>query len=107
VAAARLPAVDFASAARSAAGGALRAGARVGVRAGAAEAGAEVPRPVSVEEFVQNAEAAGFTVHRGPAPEIEGAGVSRALYGLADTGSVVLAASPEEPRTNSLLPASH
>jgi len=60
-----------------------------------------------VEEFVRNAEAAGFRVHRGEAPELEGAGVSRALYGLADTGSVVLAASPEEPRARSLLPEVH
>jgi L-lactate utilization protein LutC len=29
------------------------------------------------------------------------------MYGLADTGSVVLAASPEEPRARSLLPAVH
>jgi L-lactate dehydrogenase complex protein LldG len=62
---------------------------------------------MSVDEFVVNAEAAGFHVHRGNAPELEGAGVSTALYGLADTGSVVLAASPEEPRGNSLLPAVH
>jgi L-lactate dehydrogenase complex protein LldG len=59
------------------------------------------------EEFVRNAEAAGFRVHRDEAPTIEGAGVSTALYGLADTGSVVLAASPDEPRANSLLPAVH
>ena len=60
-----------------------------------------------IEEFVRNAEAAGFQVHRGEAPEIAGAGVSRAIYGLADTGSVVLAASPDEPRARSLLPAVH
>ena len=60
-----------------------------------------------VEEFVRNAGTAGFTVHRGAAPVIEGAGVSHALYGLADTGSVVLAASPDEPRARSLLPAVH
>jgi len=60
-----------------------------------------------VEEFVLNAEAVGVTVHRGGPPDIEGAGVSRALYGLADTGSVVLVASPEEPRARSLLPAVH
>ena len=60
-----------------------------------------------IEEFVRNAEASGFHVHRGEAPELEGAGVSRALYGLADTGSVVLAASPEESRANSLLPDVH
>jgi L-lactate dehydrogenase complex protein LldG len=60
-----------------------------------------------VDEFAGNAEIAGFTVHRGAAPQIEGAGVSEAVYGLADTGSVVLAASPEEPRARSLLPAVH
>jgi L-lactate dehydrogenase complex protein LldG len=60
-----------------------------------------------IEEFVRNAEAAGLQVHRGEAPEIAGAGVSRAIYGLADTGSVVLAASPDEPRARSLLPAVH
>lgn len=62
---------------------------------------------ILVEQFVANAERAGFSVHRAATPEIEGAGVSRALYGLADTGSVVLAASPDEPRANSLLPFSH
>jgi L-lactate dehydrogenase complex protein LldG len=60
-----------------------------------------------VDEFVRNAEAVGVEVHRGEAPVIEGAGVSRALYGLADTGSVVLAASADEPRARSLLPAVH
>ena len=60
-----------------------------------------------VVRFAENAAAVGFTVHRGVAPEIEGAGVSRALYGLADTGSVVLAASPQEPRARSLLPMAH
>jgi L-lactate dehydrogenase complex protein LldG len=60
-----------------------------------------------IDEFIRNAESAGFHVHRGPAPTIEGAGVSRAAYGLADTGSVVLAASPEEPRVASLLPDVH
>lgn len=60
-----------------------------------------------IEQFARNAETAGFLVHRGEPPEIEGAGVSRAVYGLADTGSVVLAASPEEPRAASLLPAVH
>jgi L-lactate utilization protein LutC len=60
-----------------------------------------------VEEFVRNAEAVGFRVHRGEQPSPEGAGVSTALYGLASTGSVVLAASPEEPRARSLLPAVH
>ena len=60
-----------------------------------------------VEQFGENAETAGFRVHRGEAPSIEGAGVSRAVYALADTGSVVLAASPEEPRAASLLPDVH
>jgi L-lactate dehydrogenase complex protein LldG len=60
-----------------------------------------------VDEFVRNAEAVGVIVHRGAAPDIEGAGVSWALFGLAETGSVVLAASPEEPRSRSLLPAVH
>jgi L-lactate dehydrogenase complex protein LldG len=60
-----------------------------------------------VEDFVRNAEAVGVVVHRGEAPAIEGAEISRALYGLADTGSVVLAASPDEPRARSLLPAVH
>jgi L-lactate dehydrogenase complex protein LldG len=60
-----------------------------------------------VEEFVRNAEAVGTKIHRGVGPEIDGAGVSVALFGLADTGSIVLAASPEEPRVRSLLPAVH
>ncbi|MGH3103804.1 MAG: LutC/YkgG family protein [Gaiellaceae bacterium] len=60
-----------------------------------------------VELFVRNAEAAGFHVHRGEPPEIEDAGVSRAAYALADTGSVVLRASPEEPRARHLLPDVH
>ena len=60
-----------------------------------------------VETFVENAERAGFTVHRDEPPALEGAGVSRALYGLAETGSVVLAASPRESRASSLLPFSH
>ena len=60
-----------------------------------------------VEDFVANAEAAGFHVHRRAAPEIDGAGISEASYGLADTGSVVLQASPEEPRSRHLLPSVH
>ncbi len=60
-----------------------------------------------IERFAENARAAGFVVHRGEAPELPGAGVSRAVYGLADTGSVVIAASPEEPRSRSLLPDVH
>jgi L-lactate dehydrogenase complex protein LldG len=60
-----------------------------------------------VERFAENAARAGFHVHRGSAPELPDAGVSEAIYGLADTGSVVLAASPEEPRARSLLPFVH
>jgi L-lactate dehydrogenase complex protein LldG len=60
-----------------------------------------------VDRFAENAARAGFHVHRGAAPELPEAGVSEALYGLADTGSVVLAASPEEPRARSLLPFAH
>ncbi len=60
-----------------------------------------------VDEFAANAEVAGFVVHRGEAPEIAGAGVSRASFALANTGSVVLAASPDEPRAASLLPDVH
>jgi L-lactate dehydrogenase complex protein LldG len=60
-----------------------------------------------VDAFVANAEAVGCRVHRGEVPSIEGAGVSTAVYGLADTGSVVLAASPDEPRARSLLPDVH
>ena len=60
-----------------------------------------------VEQFARNAETAGFVVHRGDAPDIEGAGVSRASYGLADTGSVVVVASADEPRSRHLLPDVH
>jgi L-lactate dehydrogenase complex protein LldG len=60
-----------------------------------------------VKEFAANAAAVGFQVHRRETPAIEGAGVSTALYGLADTGSVVLASSAEEPRARSLLPEVH
>jgi L-lactate dehydrogenase complex protein LldG len=60
-----------------------------------------------VETFARNAEVAGFTVHRGEGPRIDGAEVSEATYGLADTGSVVLAAAPAEPRARSLLPDVH
>jgi L-lactate dehydrogenase complex protein LldG len=59
------------------------------------------------DQFAANAETAGFVVHRGETPSIEGAGVSRAAYALADTGSVVLAASSDEPRAASLLPYVH
>ena len=59
------------------------------------------------EQFVRNAKEAGFVVHRGDPPQIEGAEVSRATFGLADTGSVVLASGPNEPRARHLLPEAH
>jgi len=60
-----------------------------------------------VEAFVRSAEEAGFRVHRGDVPAIDGAEVSEAIYALADTGSVVIAAGPDEPRARSLLPWTH
>ena len=60
-----------------------------------------------IEEFAANAESAGFIVHHEEVPQIEGAGVSHAEYAFADTGSVVLAAAPDEPRAASLLPDVH
>ena len=41
-----------------------------------------------LEQFIGSAERAGFLVHRGTRPDLPNAGVSHALYGLADTGSV-------------------
>ncbi|HLX19434.1 MAG TPA: LUD domain-containing protein [Gaiellaceae bacterium] len=60
-----------------------------------------------VETFARNAAAAGFVVHRGPAPGLPGAGVSRAAFGVASTGSVVVCSSPDEPRSRHLLPEVH
>ena len=60
-----------------------------------------------IDDFVRNAEVAGFKVHRGSVPDLDDAEVSQAIYGLADTGSVVLAASPDEPRARSLLSVVH
>jgi len=60
-----------------------------------------------VELFARNAATAGFVVHRGVVPELSGAGVSRAVYGVAATGSVVLTSSPDEPRSRHLLPEVH
>ena len=62
---------------------------------------------VLVERFVANVTANGFTVHRGAAPVIEGASVSVAIYGLVESGSIVLAASRDEPRAKSLLADVH
>lgn len=60
-----------------------------------------------VAAFAERAAEAGFHVHRGEAPELPESETSEAIYGLADTGSVVLAASPDEPRARSLLPPVH
>ena len=67
-----------------------------------------------VDDFAAAAAASGAHVHRDvdPAEIVAGrtedeVGVSRAVFGLADTGSVVLAAGPEEPRARSLLPPVH
>jgi L-lactate dehydrogenase complex protein LldG len=59
-----------------------------------------------IEEFAARAAEAGFTVHRGEIPELEGAEVSHAAWALADSGSVVLLSS-DEPRARSLLPFVH
>ena len=59
-----------------------------------------------IEQFAERAAQAGFTVHRGEVPELEGAEVSHAAFGLADTGSVVLLSS-DEPRGRSLLSWTH
>jgi L-lactate dehydrogenase complex protein LldG len=60
-----------------------------------------------VETFALRAAEAGFHVHRGAAPVLEGAETSEAAYGIAATGSVVLVSSREEPRARSLLPDIH
>lgn len=74
-----------------------------------AERAAGVDAGALLERFVARVTANGFTVHRGAAPAavLAGAGVSVALHGLAESGSVVLAAAPGEPRANSLLPDVH
>jgi L-lactate dehydrogenase complex protein LldG len=59
-----------------------------------------------IEQFAEQAAQAGFTVHRGEIPQLEGAEISHAAYALADTGSVVLLSS-DEPRARSLLPWTH
>jgi L-lactate dehydrogenase complex protein LldG len=60
-----------------------------------------------VETFAASASAAGFHVHRGDELQIDGAAVSQASFGLADTGSIVLFSSPEEPRARHLLAPVH
>lgn len=76
----------------------------------------EVPQPglpllraergvVLRDRFAEAAAAAGVQVHTGTtAMDLHVQRLSKALYGLADTGSVVLAASHAEPRAASLLP---
>jgi L-lactate dehydrogenase complex protein LldG len=60
-----------------------------------------------IELLSANLKRNGFQVHYRVVPPLEGATVSEALYALADPGSVVLAASPDEPRARSLLPEVH
>ena len=64
-------------------------------------------QPALVEQLAANLKRNGFRVHYRIVPDLEGATVSTALYALADPGSVVLAASPDEPRARSLLPDVH
>jgi L-lactate utilization protein LutC len=73
------------------------------------ERGAEL-----AERFLAAVEVSGAVPHRDvdPAAIVAGrseaeVGVSHAAFGLADTGSVVLLASPDEPRSRSLLPPVH
>ena len=76
-------------------GGLAGPGRVVGARPFAAEIRPALPGPAMSAWSTTSSRTrrrSGFHVHRGAAPELEGAGVSRALYGLADTGSVVLAA---------------
>lgn len=60
-----------------------------------------------IEQFIANAERNGLIVHRGAVPDLPNAGRTPAIYGLADPGSVVFAASPSTPRAGSLLPDVH
>jgi L-lactate utilization protein LutC len=58
-----------------------------------------------VEQFVAAAEASGAVVHRGASDTVSLGPASRAAFGLADTGSVVLLG--DEARSGSLLPDVH
>ncbi|MFQ5427056.1 MAG: hypothetical protein ACE5EV_08245, partial [Gaiellales bacterium] len=60
-----------------------------------------------VELFAENAQQNGMVVHRGRPPAIDLAVESEAIYGLADPGSIVFAASPSQPRAESLLAEVH
>ena len=64
-------------------------------------------RAALIERLAANLKRHGFSVHYRIVPDIPGATVSRAVYALADPGSVVIAAAPEEPRARSLLPEVH
>ena len=64
-------------------------------------------QPALVERLATNLKRNGFQVHYRVVPELAGSTTSEALYAIADPGSVVLAASPEEPRAHSLLPEVH
>ena len=60
-----------------------------------------------VEHFIANASRNGLIVHQGLMPDLPEAVHSKAIFGLADPGSVIFAASAEEPRSRSLLPDVH
>ena len=67
-----------------------------------------------LERFISAAEVSGARIHHKIDPSViangrgpDEVGVSRAAFGLADTGSVVLLAAPDEPRARSLLPPVH
>ena len=64
-------------------------------------------RAALIEQLAANLKRHGFSVHYRIVPELPEATVSHALYALADPGSVVIAASPDEPRARSLLPEIH
>jgi L-lactate dehydrogenase complex protein LldG len=50
---------------------------------------------------------AGFDIHHGPAGISEALSVSPALCGIAETGSVMLAAGPASPTTHNFVPDDH
>ena len=60
-----------------------------------------------IELLSANLKRNGFLVHYRVIPPLDGATLTEGLYALADPGSVVIAASPEEPRARSLLPDVH
>lgn len=64
-------------------------------------------RAALVERLATNLKRNGFQVHYRVVPQLPDSTVSQARYALADPGSVVLAASSEEPRAHSLLPEVH